>query len=117
MSLEDFLADQPPAYVASPKNFGAVNTAGMPVDQWDGARQVIGRPFAASARQKLMWESVRNIVADYNFITTDGGILNGDFLQLNDGRLFRVMGTGEQTYAKGTIDDFWEYPLQEIRAR
>lgn len=117
MSLEDLLGEEPPATVVTQTQWGKLNASGMPLQSFEGARSVQGRAVPQSARQQLTYLTVKNVVCDYKFISRDACIGNGDYVQLADGRLFRVTGTGEKHYAKGSIPDHWDYPMQEVRVR
>lgn len=115
MSLEDLLAEEPPVAVKRQSKPGAVDGNGIPLHDLQtvaGLETVAGRIIRSSARQQESWGSL-GIMADYEFLTMTGEILNGDFLYTTDSRLFRVVGVRTKLYGKGTIPTSWKYPIQE----
>ena len=107
------LDDEPPINVLRQTTVNATNAGGLPLHSLTpDIEGVSGRMVLASGNQIEAWRALA-IDAEYELITLEDRIQNGDFL-LVDSRTFRVTGTRTKRYAKGTIPDYWKYPCQEI---
>lgn len=114
MSLESLLDDEPPATLKRQAQPGKLDSAAIPLHSLVTVRDVQGRAVLLSSRQIDSWLAL-SIQADYEFYTLDEAIENGQFILLEDGRLFRVTGTMSKRYQKGNIETFFKYPMVEIR--
>lgn len=114
MSIESLLDDEPPATLKRQAQPGKVDSAALPLHSLVTVRSVQGRAVLLSARQIDSWLAL-SIQADYEFYTLDESIENGQFIDLDDGRLFRITGTALKRYEKGNIPTFFKYPMVEVR--
>jgi len=114
MSMRDMLDDEPSATLRRQASPGEVDQSGLPLHGLQDVRPVQGRFVLGNARQVEAWRSLA-IEADYEFITFDPDIRNGDFILSKDSRLFRVTGAWQKRYGKGTLETYLKYPCLEER--
>lgn len=112
MAIEDLLADEDPSVLMRQARPGQVDLQGLPLHGLQDVCSVQGRPVLASARQVSAWHAL-DIEADYEFVTLEDDVRNGDFIRLSDDRLFRMTGVGQKRYGKGSIQTYYKYPLVE----
>lgn len=102
------------ADVLNPTIVNETTDGGLKVSRPTVVRSSVrGRLSRNSAREQEMWDA-QGVTASYSWITFDGEIEKGWFLQIGD-RRFRVLATGNQSYAHGTIASHWNYPVEEVR--
>ena len=113
MSLEALILVEPRARVLRPAVDNETDAAGLPIHgPIEVLANVAGRIKKGSAAQVNAWLAL-GIECRYEFITQEGRIQNGWFLEVN-GRRFQVTGVRGVHYTKGTIPSHWDYPLVEM---
>lgn len=115
MSIEGLIGEEPAHTLKRQKTQGKTDDTGAPIHDLETVKTLYGRLIPAGAKQTAAWMSLA-IEADYELLTFDGTIRNGDFLVSGgDTRTFRVMGSGNRRYTKGSIPTYYKYPLLEVR--
>ena len=116
MSIDGLIGEEPAVTLKRQLNQGKTDDAGAPIHDLTTVKTLRGRLIPAGAKQVAAWLSLA-VEADYELLTFDGTIRNGDFVVSADSRTFRVMGVGNRRYAKGRIPTYYKYPLLEARTQ
>ena len=116
MSIEALIDEEPPVIVQRQARPGEADAGGVPLHSLVDVRTVSARLVVMSAKQVQAWMSLA-IEADYELWTLDGDIENGQLVRSADGRLFRVTGTGQTWYEKGSIPTYHTYALVETKRK
>lgn len=116
MSLQALLITEPLCTVYEQSMPNRTDSEALLVDDKTKGRNVSGRLKRQSAHQQAMWGS-KGVICDYDFLTFDADIENGQFIKAADGRLFRVVSVGNQYGGKGGIPTHINYLLQQVRRR
>ena len=111
MTLKALLQAEPVHYLYRDAQPGETDSEGVAITKPVLLRPMIGRLNVNSGRQTEMWLAL-SIECDYGFQSEDDSVENGMFIMSADGRLFRVVGTGEKSYGKGRCPTNLSYALK-----
>jgi len=91
----------------------ATNESGMQKDDPASPNGLViyGRLTPSNARQMVAYQSAYGVLCDWELVSLDGTLQNGDRLQDADGRTFQVEGMPNKRIGMGTLPTYYKYPL------